>query len=105
MHTHDGDTVVDDIHAVARHDVGDRATAAEVDAPKLRELITDAIFVHHAAQLPEVLRTRIARSGLAACAREFVEHHAAPEIGDVLLLERVRIEPVVCARHIRGEHL
>ena len=97
MHTHDSNTVVDDVHAVARHDVGNRAAAAEVDAPKLCELITDVARVHHAAQLAEILRTRIARSGLAACARKFVEHHAAPEVGDVFLLERVRIEAVVCA--------
>ena len=95
MHTHHGNAVVDDIHAVTRHDVGDRSAAAKVDAAELRELVADIVRIHHTAQLSAVLRARIARAGFSARACKLIEHHASPEIGDVLLLKRVRIEAVI----------
>ena len=104
MHAHHRNAVVNHVHPVARHDVGDGSAAAEIDAPELRELIADAVFIHHAAQFAQILCTRITGAGLAARASELVEHHAASEIGDILLLECVRIERVIGARNIRGEH-
>ena len=100
MHAHHRNAVVDHVHPVARHDVGNGSAATEIDTPELRQLIADAVFIHHTAQFAQILCTRVTGAGLAARACELVEHHAAPEIGDVLLLKCVCIERVIGTRNI-----
>ena len=105
MHGEDADAGVYDLHAVEAHNVGDRAAAAEVDLAELRELVADVPLIEDAADLAEVLRVRVVAAALAARARELVEDHAAAKVGDVLLVIGARIERVVSARDVGGEHL
>lgn len=55
MHGQDGNTGVDDVHAVLGHDVGDGAAAARVDTAELAGLEVHAGLVHDVADEGHVL--------------------------------------------------
>ena len=87
MHAEDGNTAVDDVHAVGCRDVRDRSSAAEIDFAKFSRLEIYRIIIHHFTEFSHVFSARIVGTGFSSGAGIFAEYDAASEVRTVFLFK------------------
>ena len=104
MHAEYRHAGINDIHPVQSKNIGNRATAAQIDSAKLRRLEVHLFLFKNGAQMCQILRIGIIASCFSMCTGEFVKYHTAADIGHILFFESRSKLRIIGAGNIGRKH-